>query len=33
MKRQDFDSAVASLENLELTPETEAMWTTLSNAW
>ena len=33
MKRQDFDRAVACLENLELTPETEAMWTTLSNAW
>jgi len=32
MKNRDFEKALGCLENLELTPETEAMWHTLSNA-
>lgn len=32
MKHHDYDRAMACLENLELTPETEAMWGTLANA-
>ena len=32
MKNGGFEKALACLEELELTPETEAMWHTLSNA-
>ena len=32
MKNQNFERALSCLENLELTPETEAMWQTLSVA-